>query len=120
MIPLAWPPEDYHMHPPFLVTLEWADGRIWSDAYDDLVDACDAFLQRPGPDEPDHPDRRTIIDARGVHVLGIMADAPIPQPVMVMSDDLIDELHALGANVEGLLAYEMLARAARVWEELAS
>lgn len=98
LLPLTPPPENYESAEPYLVSFEWlAIEQIsgWTAA--SLAEAMSIWCHPSAPwDGHLCPDRRVVVDVRGVTVLGWVA-RPFEDGCAVMSSDVIRWFDERGA-----------------------
>lgn len=113
MRPLIQPEWDYESVGPWIVTLEWRTGKIVSNQIKDLPHAIFKFwdsLECYGRfGTPDAPNRRVLIDARGVTILGAL-DGELSEHPVVATKEVMDLQEQLGAEPVNLLSLEMEIR----------
>lgn len=110
MIPLTQPDFDYITAGPWIASFEWNNGRFEARQWVDLPHAIMYFwdsVELYGEfGKPKAPNRRVIVDARGVTILGAIDMTPTPNPV-VSTREIIDLQEQLGAPPMALLTLEL-------------
>lgn len=113
MLPLAAPPMEYLTRGPWLVSFEWVDGRFHTTKMMDFGKAVFAFwgsMTSFGPfGSHSAPNRRCLVDARGVTILGCLDRVPTEVPV-VATQEVLDKCENLGLDSVQLLSLEMEIR----------
>ena len=88
ILPLTPPPPGYVSLAPYMVTFEWSDGRCSTWFKDHLLGAMTCWWADPIRPDEDSPQRRVMIDARGVIVLGMHG---LGQPLYA-TDEMFERL----------------------------
>lgn len=105
--PLPRASPDYHSVGPYIVSFEWADGRIITRIKDGLVDALQDFWSMvPLLGQPGSPDRRIVVDARGIAVLGCL-DQRASTEDWIATHEVIRHLRDLGCDSDEVTELEL-------------
>lgn len=110
ILPLPQPPFAYESQPPYLATLEWDGHRVHTEWHWELLEALKFVMLEAGSHHhPSQPDRRIIVDARGVTVYGYVNSATM-FPIQVATAEVFTLWERTGMDYEVLLDWEMKVR----------